>query len=77
MKEPPVGQHRPRRRRRGGWSPEPGGFGGGLSPSQIRLDTFPIYLAGPQWLAMTHERAHRLPASHLPGLTDPAPQGLI
>ena len=42
MKEPPVGQHKPGGSGGGGWYPEPGGFGGGLSPSQIMLDTLPI-----------------------------------
>ena len=32
-----------------------------------------IYIQGTQWLAMTHQRAHRLPPSHLSGITNPAP----
>ncbi|OOK73542.1 hypothetical protein BZL30_5147 [Mycobacterium kansasii] len=38
----PVGQHNPGGSGGGGWYPEPGGFGGGSSPSQIMLDTLPI-----------------------------------
>lgn len=40
-KMPPSGQHSPGGRG-GRCEPESGGFGGGLSPSQIMLDTLPI-----------------------------------
>lgn len=31
------------------------------------------YLGGTHWLAMTHQKAHRLPPSHLPGITNTRP----
>lgn len=31
------------------------------------------YGEGSEWLAMTHQRAHQLPPSQLPGITNPAP----
>ena len=31
------------------------------------------YMEGTHWLAMTAEKAHRLPASHLPGIVNPEP----
>ncbi len=31
------------------------------------------YIGGAHWLEMTHQKAHQLPPSHLPGITNPAP----
>ena len=32
-----------------------------------------LYLAGSDWLARNHQQAHRLPPSHLSGMTNPEP----